>query len=455
MVLLALWTKIVAVGKNNHHRHTFASPIMGYRNLKKRAKECWTQPHRILVGVLVLFVPLWLSGCQLAMAWSVPTRAVLANLPTSTAGVPPTFTPPPATAVPTLTPTIPRGTQGPTNTPLPIPTNTPVPPSPTATDTPTTTVFIPPTETPVIKPIHRYSYSEVIPYQAFPTPAGNNGWGMHWIPTVSQERGVVDRFVNEVVRMHVKWVVFLNEGANIGDNDYLVDRLVANGIMPVMRLYRSSMVPYDGDVGDMVAHYRAKGVYYYQIYNEPNVNVENRQGFANPNQYAVAWAATARKVINNGGLPGLGALSPGGAYNHYDFLDRTLRALEYNGEAHLLNHAWLSVHNYHGLRPYDDPNGFLLFRKYDEIVRSHLGRSLPIIGTEGGSYSPDANVQKQFLTHQYTYMRNAEPYFLAFSYWLLANKEGGSNDGNWEWQALFRSNYVHPVVTDFFYQTSR
>jgi hypothetical protein len=338
-------------------------------------------------------------------------------------------------------------------TPLPIPTNTPVTPTPTSTLTPTITPEG--TATPVIKPINQYALQEVIPYQAFPTPPGNNGWGMHWIPTVSQEPAVVDRFVAEMVRMHIKWVVFLNDGANAGANDYLVERLVASGIMPVMRLYRSGVLSYDGDLGPMVAHYRAKGVYYYQLYNEPNVNDENHQGFANPNQYAVTWAAAARDVIANGGLPGIGALSPGGAYNHYDFLGRTLQALRYNGDAHLLNHTWLSVHNYHGTRPYDDPNGFLLFRKYDEIVNSHLGRSLPMIGTEGGSYSPDHNVETEFIRYQYTYMRNAEPYFLAFSYWLIANAEGGSNDATWEWQALFRSGFVHPAVTDFFYKNSR
>jgi hypothetical protein len=75
-----------------------------------------------------------------------------------------------------------------------------------------------------------------------------------------------------------------------------------------------------------------------------------------------------------------------------------------------------------------------------------------MIGTEGGSYSDDPEAVKHFLSYQYRYMGGAEPYFLAFSYWILANLEGGSADSRWEWQALFRQNYVHPVVTDFFYR---
>ena len=386
---------------------------------------------------------------------ALPTRAAMAAVPLATNVVPATFTPPPPTAVPTATPFIPRDTPTPSKTPLPIPTNTPITPTntPTKTLTPTPNIYV--TVTPDIKPLDQYGAYEIIPYQAFPTPVGNNGWGMHWMPNTSQDRGTVDRFVAELVKMHIKWLVFLNDGTDIGSNDYLVEKLVANNIMPVMRLYRSGVLAYDGDILAMVTHYRAKGVYYYQLYNEPNVNAENHQGFANPNQYAQAWAAAARAVISAGGLPGIGAFSPGGAYDHNEFLARTLQALDYYGESHLLNHAWLSVHNYHGLRPYDDPGGFLLFRKYDEIVRGSIGRSLPIIGTEGGSYSPDPGVEAQFTAHHYRYMRDAEPYFLAYSTWLLANKEGGHHDGRWEYQTLFRAGFIHPVVTGFFYTNER
>jgi hypothetical protein len=246
--------------------------------------------------------------------------------------------------------------------------------------------------------------------------------------------------------------VFLNDGANFGNNDYLVDRLVGAGIMPVMRVYRSDISPYDKNLGPMVAHYRARGVYYFQLYNEPNANEENQQGFASPSQYARAWATAARQVLANGGLPGLGALSPGGAYDHDAFLERTLLALRDSGDLALLNRAWLAVHNYHGTRPLDDEDGFLLYRRYDEMIRAAIGRSLPMIGTEAGSYSPNPAQQRDLVAHQYRFMREAEPYYLAISYWVLANKEGGSGDPTWEWQALFQPGFVHPVVTEFFYK---
>ena len=51
---------------------------------------------------------------------------------------------------------------------------------------------------------------------AYPHPNGDNGRGMHWVPTTSQPPVVIDRFVAEAQRMGVKWVTFLNKGANIG-----------------------------------------------------------------------------------------------------------------------------------------------------------------------------------------------------------------------------------------------
>jgi hypothetical protein len=406
----------------------------------------------VLHIALILIAGGLLSGCQLPISAlaGLPTMAPAALTPTATITIiPPTWTPAPdVTLSPTAVP--PTRERQPTKTPLPIPTNTPITPSPTPTETPTITPT--PSITPDVRPLNAYDTDEVIAVEAFPRPAGDNGWGMHWIPTVKQDPGVVDRFVTELVRMHIKWTVFLNDGTNIGDNDYLVDRLVANGIMPVMRVYRSTLTPHDGDLGALVRHYRSRGVYYFQIYNEPNVNVENHQSFANPNLYARVWVDEARKIVANGGLPGFGALSPGGAYDHYAFLDRTLRAIKYNGDAGMLNWAWLSVHNYHGTRALDDPDGFLLFRNYNQIVFDHLHRSLPMIGTEGGSYSDNPAVVERLLRFQYNYMQNAEPYFLAFSYWTLANEAGGSWDGTWEWQTLFRDGYVHPVVPEFFYR---
>ena len=114
-------------------------------------------------------------------------------------------------------------------------------------------------------------FSKPLSMVDFPRPAQDNGWGIHWIPTVSQSPEVVDRFVNEAAAMGMKWVVFLTEGAQVGANDYLVNRLAEAGIEPIMRVYTPGLAPIEGDLQGMVEHYRNLGVHYFQLYNEPNL----------------------------------------------------------------------------------------------------------------------------------------------------------------------------------------
>ncbi len=291
--------------------------------------------------------------------------------------------------------------------------------------------------------------SNPLPLEAFPRPPADNGRGMHWIPTVRSSPDVVDRFVRELVDMNIKWVVFLNEGANIGDNDYLVRQLVAHGIEPVMRVYTNGLEPISGDLGAMVRHYTGLGVHYFQLYNEPNVAAENGGAAPDVNRYLDLWLPAARVVVANGGLPGFGALSPGGEVDDRTFLRDALLGIRARGETAVLDRAWLSSHNYAGERPLSDPDGFLRFRQYDAIIRSILGRPMPIIGTEGGSYTVgplDEAGQIEQVLGAYRYMLQREPYNFAYTYWVIANRAGGGHDPAWEWQALFRPDWTSPLV---------
>jgi hypothetical protein len=110
---------------------------------------------------LLLLLTLLLCACQFAQE-PLPTLVPIAVVPIqvendSVNSLPPTYTPLPATAVPSITPSpLPAGTRLPTETPLPIPTITPYTPPPTATRTPTATPDRgPPTANPVNKAIHQ------------------------------------------------------------------------------------------------------------------------------------------------------------------------------------------------------------------------------------------------------------------------------------------------------------
>ena len=155
--------------------------------------------HARLLLILLLLFP---AGCQAAAASlpeartagetavSAPSVSAAQPAPANQA-LPPTFTPPAPAAVAAATALADHArfsAQIPSPT-APIPTNTPVTPSPTPLSTPmptyTGTLALPaaePTLALTIKPFDQYAFYEIMPYQAFPRPAGDNGWGMHWIP---------------------------------------------------------------------------------------------------------------------------------------------------------------------------------------------------------------------------------------------------------------------------------
>ena len=286
---------------------------------------------------------------------------------------------------------------------------------------------------------------------AFPRPADDNGWGMHWIPTLQSASDVVDRFVAELKKMGIKWTVFLNNGTDIGANDYLVHQLTRNGIMPVMRIYTPGLVPIEGDLEALVRHYKELGVSYFQLYNEPNLELENNGKQPDVQRYLDLWVPAAKQVLAAGGLPGFGALSPNGELDDRQFLRDALAGLKRRGEEWVLNRGWLSMHNYGGPLPLDHPDGFLRFQQYAQILRDELGRMIPVIGTEAGSYVTaelTESRQVELVADAYRYMeRQREPYNFAYTYWIVANKEGEGKDESFEWQALFQpGGWISPLV---------
>jgi hypothetical protein len=277
--------------------------------------------------------------------------------------------------------------------------------------------------------------------QDYPRPPSDNGRGVHWIPTTRQAHEVVDRFVERVKDLGMRWVTFLNEPGDLTGNEHLVRSLVAAGVMPIMRIYTEGGAPIQGDITSLVRRYRSLGVPYFQLFNEPNLRVENQGETPDVDRYLSLWIPAARQVVAGGGLPGLGALSPQGDVDDLDFLRRILEGLKARGAEDLLNRAWISVHNY--------GTDHLRVREYDRIVREVLGRSLPLIGTEAGVYAEGSMTEEEqvrTVTEVYRSLAGREPYYFAYSYWVLANQAGGGHDARWEYQALYRADGPTPLA---------
>jgi hypothetical protein len=201
-------------------------------------------------------------------------------------------------------------------------------------------------------------------------------------------------------------------------------------------------------------------VHYFQPYNEPNLNVEQPDGVTSVTRYVDNWVPAAKAVLRGGGLPGFGSLAPGGDYNDVEFLRQSLRQLKARGEeVGVLDRAWISMHNYSHNNPIDvDPTtapenieGFMKFRTYNRLMREELGRSVPLIGTEGGTFVGDQQDRSrpvvderravEMVRDAYAYMRDErEPWTLAYSYWVIANEAGGGHDPGFARHALFKAD---------------
>jgi hypothetical protein len=290
--------------------------------------------------------------------------------------------------------------------------------------------------------------TEPLPLSAYPRPPADNGMGLHWSTHLyAQSNEVTDFFVNELVEMNIKWVKLLNDSTGGRHYDYTVEQLVANGIMPVIRVYeRCNRLYNQAELADMVRHFVAKGVYYYDLYNEPNVQGEaggwcgDAGSQPDPEFLAEIWAEAARTIYLAGGYPGLPSFfAPSRKLEDWqeDFFYEFFEALRDQGNEHVLYFSWGSIHNYTLNHPptyplddvnltdrlltdeeierydlteaqaaainearrtarepggyflgdnlYDDSTGFLHFISFHDQFVDRFGFEIPLLSTEGGA----------------------------------------------------------------------
>ncbi len=324
-----------------------------------------------------------------------------------------------------------------------------IPPAPPGSSSPPPATPSTPPAPPVTPPKRGYDLASL------PRPTKDNGWGIHWFPTLGSSRAVVDRYLDECEQMGLRWIVFLNEAEKVSEaNDYLVDRLQARGMMPILRLY-SRTVPLDwGKVRQVVAHNVERGVFYFQIYNEPNLKGEWEDGRIDLPRFLELWEKGAAVILEAGGFPAFAPLAPGGEDGRPDiqFFEECLQRMQARGTLPLLQKCWIAIHN-QTWQPVDytaDTASFKKFLFYDRLLVKYLGESRPIIATEGG-FQTGGNAALNdrhcaWNLDYYRYMLGAEPYFLAQCSWILGNDVGGGAPGMWEDATWFQPSGPLPIV---------
>ena len=188
-----------------------------------------------------------------------------------------------------------------------------------------------------------------MPLSQFPRPPQDNGRGVHWSASVYHPSGADLQFwIDELKAMQIKWVKVLDDGG--GSSIELCQALLANEIMPIVRIYRER--PNPGHIGgreiDTIQRLIDIGVRYFETNNEPYLPAEWQDNHMPSNWLDIVvdnFIIDADAILNKGGLP---AFPVPGSEGLAKVVERGRIDIFEKG-------AWLAIHNYTLNHPLDYP----------------------------------------------------------------------------------------------------
>ncbi len=192
------------------------------------------------------------------------------------------------------------------------------------------------------------------PLAEFPRPPHDNGRGVHWSARLYHPTGPdLQYWMNELKAMQIKWVKILDDGG--GSSIELAQTLLANDMMPIVRIYRERPNPghLSGREVDTVNRLIAAGVRYIETNNEPDLPAEWRDSHRPDDWLDIVvdnFIFDADLILDAGGLPALPAMGPGSQDN------AIARVVERGRKDIFERGAWVAIHNYTLNHPLDYPD---------------------------------------------------------------------------------------------------
>jgi len=188
----------------------------------------------------------------------------------------------------------------------------------------------------------------------FSRPPKDNGRGVHWSIS-AYEWGKRDWgfWAEQLLAMKIKWVKIIDDGG--GSALPVARRLVDLEIMPVVRLYWPEQNP--GNISqrgrETVRRYVDVGAMYFETNNEPDLDLEWKGGRKPLNWLDIVVAnfiTDADIILQEGGYPAVPAFGVG-------TLRDPFKAIVERGRRDILEGgAWAALHNYCLARPLEYPN---------------------------------------------------------------------------------------------------
>lgn len=187
----------------------------------------------------------------------------------------------------------------------------------------------------------------------FPRPPDDNGRGVHWSGSVYHPKGSeLDYWIAELQALRIKWVKLMDDSG--GSSLELCRRLLAAGIMPVVRLFKERPNP-AGVGGRGMEAARAlidAGVRYFETNNEPDL-ADEWDGPMPQDWLDVVvsnFISDADAILGMGGLLGFPAMGmPDNMAPIAKVVARGRRDLFERG-------CWVALHNYSLNRPPEYPD---------------------------------------------------------------------------------------------------
>ncbi|MBN2548473.1 MAG: hypothetical protein JXB15_04920 [Anaerolineales bacterium] len=239
----------------------------------------------------------------------------------------------------------------------------------------------------------------------------NQRLGFHYFADTNHYREIdLQAWLPELHRLGAAWLTLIAP-AGWAVPEYFITGLLADGLQPILHfpLTLEETPDYQG-IGLMLRNYARWGVRYAAFYDRPNrQNAWLASGWAQTDlveRFLDAYLPLAQTALEQGIVPLLPPLEPGGDYWDLAFLQLTLRGLHRRNLQPLLDelvmgaYAWAGNRplgwgeggpgRWPGVRPYQDApgmqnqQGFRIFDWYLAIAEQELGRTLPIVLLRAG-----------------------------------------------------------------------
>ncbi len=291
-----------------------------------------------------------------------------------------------------------------------------------------------------------------------------NRIGFHYFAdTAHYTNKDLNTYLPYLEKMGAGWLVLLSETSRAIPETFITG-LVSKRISPIIHFpLRLPDAPAAADLKAILNAYSKWGAKYVILFDRPNDRSSwSASGWSQSNlveNFLDRYIPLANECLKAGLSPVFPALEPGGSYWDLSFLRTALLALQRRGQKNLLTNLTLACYGYtfghllnwglggperwSGNKPYitpadsQDQKGFRNFEWVDAVVKSTLGKSLPMIllglsqktGKIGDLFTDEQrmDVVKGILATLRSNPENDQSIqnILAGNFWLLAasNKE--------------------------------